>query len=300
MPALLVLGHANIDVQLQLKGLPGPSESQPVQTRRTVYGGTAANVAIHAASLGVPTTLWARVGADFPADWRARLEASGLTLALDEDAARGTPTCFILTDADGNQAYCMDQGAMGVMTENPPSAELLAGLVAGDWLHICTGSPGAYMDLAKSARAKGIKVALDPGQELRFAYSPKTFEKLLDLCDLLFVNAFELDIACKYMSYGDPVQFLDHVDNIVVTHGDKGATLYGAGKPIHADALPVSSILDPTGAGDAFRAGWYAGLHARHSMETALRWAVAAGAVAVQHEGPQEHLVQPAELSTLV
>ncbi len=297
MPSLLVLGHANIDVQLQLQGIPGPSESQPVQSRRTVYGGTAANVSVHAASLGVQTTLWARVGTDFPDPWRARLQSAGLHLALDVDEVRGTPTCFILTDSAGQQAYCMDQGAMGAMLEHPPEESLLAGMKPGDWLHICTGSPEAYMDLAAAARARGIKVALDPGQELRFAYDARSFEKLLDLSDLLFVNEFELDIACKYLSYGDPVQFLDHVENVVVTHGARGATLYGSGKPVHVDAVAVSNVVDPTGAGDALRAGWYAGLGAGLSMAVALRWGVAAGAVAVQHAGPQEYLVRRADLA---
>lgn len=300
MGALTVLGHANIDVQLQLQDLPKAHQSHPVLSRRTVYGGTAANVAAHAASLGVPTTLWARVGTDFPADWRERLEAAGLRLALDVDPERGTPTCFILHDAAGDQAYCMDQGAMGAMREHPPGVSLLDGMDGGSWLHFCTGAPEAYIDLAVEAGRRGIPVALDPGQEIRFAYDDRSLQRMLDAAAVLFVNEFELEVACRLMRYGDPVQFLDHVDTVVVTRGVRGATLYDGGKPVHVDAVPVAEVVDPTGAGDALRAGWYAGLHAGLGMEDALRWGVAAGAVAVRYAGPQERLVSRADLDALL
>ncbi len=293
---VLALGHANIDVQISLQDLPKPGQSHPVRHRRAVYGGTAANVAAHAASLGVPTTLWARVGPDFPPDWRERLEAAGLRLALDVDPERLTPTCFVLTDAQGHQAYCMDQAAMGVAAEHPPGPSLLDGMGEGDWVHFCTGQPEAFMDLAAAARERGVRVALDPGQELRYVYTARSFERLLDRSDVLFVNEVELDVACRHLSYGDPVQFLDHVDTVVVTHGARGATLYGPGKPAHVPAVPVEQVVDPTGAGDALRAGWYAGLHAGHDPATALRWGVAAGAVAVQHAGPQDRLVRVDDL----
>lgn len=300
MGALTVLGHANIDVQLQLEALPKAHESHPVLHRRTVYGGTAANVAAHAASLGVPTALWSRVGTDFPADWRARLEAAGLRLALDVDPERGTPTCYILHDAAGHQAYCMDQAAMGAMKENPPPASLLDGMDGSSWLHFCTGAPEAYEGLAAEAGRRGVPVTLDPGQEIRFAYTDRTLQRMLDHARVLFLNEFELDVACRLMSYGDPVQFLDHVDTVVITRGARGATLYGEGRPVHVDAVPVESVVDPTGAGDALRAGWYAGLHEGLSMEDALRWGVAAGAVAVRHPGPQDRLVSRADLDALL
>ena len=106
MPFLTVLGHSNIDVQLSVAAMPGGGRSSPVTDRRTVYGGTACNIARHAAGLGVPVRLWSRVGSDFPADWRADLEVDGVDLTFDE--GERTPTCYILTAPDGEQAYMMD------------------------------------------------------------------------------------------------------------------------------------------------------------------------------------------------
>lgn len=298
MPFLACLGHTNIDVQIHVEDLPTAGNSSPVQERRTVYGGTAANIARHAAGLGVPVRLWSRVGRDFPPDWKVALEADGVDLSfLDIDVEALTPTCYILTDAVDQQSYCMDQAAMATMLEHPPTPALLDGL---SWLHVGTGDPKAYDVIVDAARASGVKVAFDAGQELRFMYDTRAFEQLLDRSDVVFLNETEMDLALRFLGYGDPVQLLDHVDTIVATHGADGATLYRAGrKALKQDAFKVDSI-DPTGAGDALRAGWYAALHAGKDMVEALRWGQAAAAVAVQHLGPQSHVVRQDDLATVL
>lgn len=299
-PAFLAAcGHANLDVQIGVQDLPHAGASTPAVERRTVYGGTACNIARHAAGLGVPTRLWARVGGDFPPAWRDGLEADGVDLVhLDVEPDGRTPTCYIFTDAQKRQSYVMDQGAMAHATEHPPGPGFLEGLaVSGGWLHISTGPPEAYMALAQEAQKRGIHVAMDPGQELRFAYGALSFERLLDLSDTLFLNAVELDVALRYLSYGDPVQLLDHVDTLVITHGPDGAMLYQDGKKPHrAAAVQVPAVVDPTGAGDALRAGWYAALRDGQDAGTALHWGQAAAAIKIQHQGPQDHVLRRTEL----
>ncbi len=297
---LAVCGHTNIDIQLRVKELPVPGASSPVLDRRHVWGGTAANIARHAGGLGVPVRLWSRVGDDLPADWRDLLLGDGVSLDhLDIVEGGRTPTCYILTDDEGRQSYCMDQGPMGQMADNPPQDTLLEDLTG--WLHFATGNPDAYMGIAQAARKQGIPVALDPGQELRYVYDAKRFERLLDRSDALFLNEDELKVACQYLSYGDPVQFLDHVDTVVITRGKRGASLYTAKtKPLHMDAFPVQNAVDPTGAGDAMRSGWYAALYQGNDMPTALKWGQAAASIAVQHEGPQSRVVREADLAHLL
>lgn len=299
MPAYLaVLGHTNIDVQLRMQSLPGPGQSSPVTDRRTVYGGTAANIARHAAGLGVPVRLWSRVGPDFPPDWKVALEDEGVDLRfLDVDPQSRTATCYILTDDTDEQSYCMDQGAMAGMRAHPPTPAILEGLEG--WLHVATGDPHAYVDLVEAARARGVPVGFDPGQELRFMYDPSTFERLLDACDVLFLNEPEAKVACGYLRYGDAAQLLDHTDTVVLTHGARGATLLRSGRrPVRQPAFDVR-VVDPTGAGDAMRAGWYAALRSGRDMEEALRWGQAAAAVAVQHAGPQSRVVREDDLLAL-
>lgn len=296
---LVVCGHANLDVQLTLQEIPRGGLSSPVLDRRVVWGGTGANVARHAAGLGVPVRLWARVGADFPPDWRKALEGDGVDLQfLDVDGKAQTPTCYVLTDLVDRQAYAMDQGAMASMAAHPPTPQLLDGFGPGDWLHLGTGDPAAYRALARQARQQGVSITADPGQELRFLYDAKAFEALLESSDLAFLNDAEIQIALDLLGYGDPVQLLDHLDCLVATHGAKGASLYRSRKkPLHVPAKVVPRVVDPTGAGDALRAGWYAALRAGKDFETALAWGQAAGAAKVQLAGPQPRALAPADLA---
>lgn len=294
MTYLTVLGHSNIDVQIRVSALPGPGESRPVSDRRTVYGGTANNIARHAASLGVPTRLWSRVGDDFPVDWRKALEADGLDLSWFESSGARTPTCFVFTDDAGEQAYCMDQGAMAAPYEVP--VQVVEGAT---WLHVSTGDPHSYLPLVEAAREAGVRIGFDPGQEIHFAYDTASFEALLDRADVFFCNDVELRKALGFLRYGSAEQLLDHVDAVVVTHGAEGATLHRAKhKPVTVPAVEAD-VVDPTGAGDALRAGFYAGLHAGLDMEAALRCGVEAAAVAVRAEGPQSRLASPSDVPTL-
>jgi adenosine kinase len=97
------------------------------------------------------------------------------------------------------------------------------------------------------------------------------------------------------------VQLLDHVDIVVVTHGAKGASLYrDGGRAQHLDAFPVERVVDPTGAGDALRAGWYAALQVGLGFDEALRWGQAAASIVVQHPGPQDHVLRPDELKRVL
>jgi sugar/nucleoside kinase (ribokinase family) len=299
---LAVCGHTNLDVQLMVQELPKAGQSAPVLERRTVWGGTAANIARHAGGLGVPVRLWSRVGADFPDAWRDALAADGVDLAhLDVVATDRTPTCFVLTGLIDRQAYCMDQGPMATMAAHPPSPRLVEGFGPGDWLHVATGEPQAYAGLMAHARKQGVSVAFDPGQELRFLYDARTLERLLGLADVYFCNEAELQVAYNLTSYGDPVQLLDHVEAVVVTRGAQGASLYRSRKkPVHLPAQTVQRVIDPTGAGDALRAGWYAALRRGQDFENALRWGQAAGAAKVQVAGPQSRALRPADLGMVV
>lgn len=291
MPYLAVIGHSNIDVQLDVGEMPGGGRSSPVKSRRTVYGGTAANIARHAAGLGCPVRLWSRVGHDFPDAWRDALESDGVELALDTPEGALTPTCFILSAPDGEQAYCMDQAAM-----RPPYTVPETVLDGIQWLHVSTGDPASYQPLVKAAKAQGIQIALDPGQEIHYSYDSKSFHQMLELADLLFVNEVELQAAFKLCNYGDPVQFLDHVDALIVTHGAHGADLWTEAGKVHVDAAAAEAV-DATGAGDALRAGFYAGLHAGKSMQGALGDGVKAGTFAVTLVGPQPRAIRPDDLS---
>jgi sugar/nucleoside kinase (ribokinase family) len=299
MMRLAVCGHANVDVHLQVQDLPKPGQSTPVLERRTARGGTGANIARHAGSLGLPVRLWARVGGDFPSSWRRDLEFDGVDLShMEVVAGARTPTCFVLTDTLDRQSFCMDQGAMDGMADSPPPHAMLDLMGAGDWLHVATGDPLAYAGIAEAARRQGVSVALDPGQEFRFRYDAKSFAGLLSLADIFFCNEEELRVACSFLGLNAPEALLDKVPALVVTRGAKGASLYERSQEVvHVPAIAAPRVVNPTGAGDVLRAGWYAALKAGKARGEALRWGAAAASISIQHEGPQSHPVQLAELA---
>ncbi len=298
---LAVCGHTNLDVHLQVKELPKPEQSTPVLHRRKSWGGTGANIAHQAASLGVPVRLWSLVGDDMPVAWRTALSDAGVdTSWIATVPGKDTPSCFVLTDLVDRQSYCMDEGAMAAMAEHPPPDLILDGLAPGGWLHLATGDPLVYAVAADAAGERGLRIALDPGQEMRWRYDRRSFEGLLNLCHAFFVNEEELRVACDFFGYGAPEQFLDHVETVVVTRASKGASLYRRkSKPLHLPAFPAK-VVDPTGAGDALRAGWYAALHAGHPMEMALRWGLAAAAIKVAQIGGQDHVIKRSELDVVL
>ncbi|MEK6985694.1 MAG: PfkB family carbohydrate kinase [Candidatus Thermoplasmatota archaeon] len=300
-PFLAVCGHTNLDIHLVVKELPKAGQSAPVVERRTLWGGTAANIARHAGGLGVPTRLWSRVGDDFPATWRKALGADGVDLSkLDVVPGAQTPTCFIFTDLLERQAYAMDQGPMERMAESPPTEALLDGMARGSWLHLATGDPLAYALVAAAAVERGLRIALDPGQELRYKYDARSLKGLLELADLLFLNEEELRTACDLLECTEPEELLLHVPALIVTRAERGASLYRDGHPsVHQPAFPVR-VLDPTGAGDALRSGFFAALHAGRPFEEALRWGQAAAATVVQHPGAQERVLHRSDLDRLV
>jgi nucleoside kinase len=298
-PFLAVCGHSNLDVLLRVKDLPQPGQSTPVIERRVARGGNGSNIASHAASLGVSVRLWSRVGDDFPDDWRADLQRLGVDLShLAVAPGASTPTCFIFTDLLDRQCFAIDGGPMTAMAQAPPGPGLVQGLAPGGWLHVSTGDPLAYAPVVAAAREAGLHVALDPGQEMSFRYDGRSLAGLLAWCDLLFLNESELRVACDFLGHSSPEDLLAHVPTVVVTRGDKGASLYRReGRTVHAPAFAVDRLVDPTGAGDAFRSGWYAALQQGHPVEEALRWGQAAGAAKTRHLGSQGHLLTRDDLA---
>jgi adenosine kinase len=198
----------------------------------------------------------------------------------------------VLTDVADRQSFCMDQGAM-----TPPYLVPAAVLDDARWLHVGTGDPAAYLPLAKQARKAGVAVAFDPSQEIHFSYDARHFEAMLETAQTFFCNDAELGRALAFLRYGEAAQLLDHLDTVVVTHGAGGASLHRSGHKVHRAPAVAARVVDPTGAGDALRAGWYAALAAGKDAEVALWWGQAAAAIVVGHAGAQEHVVRPQDLA---
>jgi len=287
MSFLGVFGHVNIDHLVTLNKLPTPGKSQEVLSRTEHLGGTAGNIVVYAAALGVPTALASFVGSDFPPAFHKRLEDLGLDLTdlvVVEDGS--TPQVWVLSDPDQNQMYYIDQGVFLDLNER----EVLEYTVkTSDWVHICTGRPAYYTRVAKMAKELGKKVAIDPGQEIHFLYDEENIKGLIQQADAFFGNTLEADVAVKLLGKSSHQDLLDFVDFAVITEGKEGSIIYTKEGPVHhIPALEVKNIGDVTGAGDAYRAGFYAGLEKNMRLEECGHLGAATASIVVGKDHPLE------------
>jgi sugar/nucleoside kinase (ribokinase family) len=279
-----VFGHVNLDYLMEVEALPKPNSSVQVSNVRRFFGGTGSNIAMMASSMGVRTALASFVGKDFPDDFKTALFKAGVdTYDLAEIEGYMTPTCRIMTDKLGNQICIMDQGPMGEMDDFPIATHALE---SSEIIHIGTGRPAYYKKVMKAAKKMGKRIHFDPAQELRYLYSPKIFAELLAMSDALFVNQHELKIALKYLGLKDQTKMLDRVSMLIVTKGKEGSEITTSSGVTKIQAIKPKKILDPTGAGDAYRAGFYAGLSRGMDLESCGMLGSSASSFAIEARGP--------------
>lgn len=289
-PAFLgVVGHVNVDYLFQLGESLKPNATHPVQSRERFWGGTAGNIASAAATLGVPVRLGSVVGDDFPREYGDALRGRGVDVTdLVTMKGRSTSAWWGFEDPDHNVVGIIDQGPMG--SDDLPVN--FAHTLESAWVHIATGPPKKFLELAKAAKAEGRKVAFDPGQELRYRWRERDFERMLEAADMFFCNATELGQAFDKLGYGDVVQLFDHVPLVVVTHGKDGCVVHREEETIAvpAVAVPKERIVDTTGAGDGFRAGFYAGLQKGTSLAECAALGNAVASFVLEAKGAQSNL----------
>jgi sugar/nucleoside kinase (ribokinase family) len=283
MPFLAVYGHTNIDHILEVGHLPGPDTSMNVRAHETLFGGTAANVCVRAACLGVPSALCSFVGPDLPPGFRSLLEEKGVDmrdLVIRND--RGTPTVWIVSADDQHQVAYVYQGAMADIDE----LELrLSAAREATWAHMMTGRPRYQIRVMHELCRLGKKVALDPAQEIHHIWHAEEFAEALGLADIFFCNESELDSALRHMGVKRAEDLLDSVEMIINTLGKEGSRIITGAGEVRIPAAKVKRVVDPTGAGDAFRSGFYAGLHHGFGIEEAARCASASASFALEHRG---------------
>ena len=257
MNFLGVYGHVVLDHVVRVPALPKPNASVSIESESLFFGGTGANIARMASRLGVRTALASFVGEDFPKEYYDALKSDGVELR-DLRVVRGhkTPYCYVFSDGRDQQNF-IHQGPMA----RADDLELLKHTVKDSRIvHIGTGSPVYYGKIAALAHKLGREVAFDPGQEIHYVYGPKSFEALLERSRYFFCNEVELKRALEYTGSRKPSDLLDRVEVLVNTKGAKGADIYRGAKKYSIPAIKPRKFVDATGAGDAFRAGFYAAL----------------------------------------
>ncbi len=265
---LLVAGHTNIDRFLLVDALPEPDRTVPLRSERSALGGPAATLARVAARAGVRAGLISRVGPDFPEAFLAELRRDGVNLAgLERVPDTRSPACYIIEDGRGHQVTLIHQGPMGAADDAVIPEELLG---SAHWLHLGTGDPEYLLELKEAARARGTRVAVDPAQEIHYLWSRPLLRRLLDGAELFFGNASEIERAKKLLGLKRVEELLERVPLVVRTEGSDGATAFTRAGTVHVPARRVRGAHQATGAGDAFRGGFYAAFFGGAPLEGAL------------------------------
>lgn len=251
---------------------------------RNEYGGTGANMAYTLALLEVPTYLFACAGSDFTQKgYRQHLEKletldlSGVTEVPDQPSAQG----FVMTDRDDNQIWGFFEGAMKQETH-----QLLApSLKQDDFVIIGPTNPTAMVQYVRDAQSLKLPYMFDPAFNIAH-FSDEQLIDAVNSCKILIGNDYEMDLIRRRIRMTD--EELYSVDRIVVTtFGAEGSTVRQADNQIKVDVPKVDQVLDPTGAGDAYRAGFVAGYLRGLDLETCAQVASITAAYAVENHGTQ-------------
>ncbi|PWJ24815.1 adenosine kinase [Branchiibius hedensis] len=229
--------------------------AQDLQIRR---GGVAANISFGMARLGQRPILVGAVGEDFE-DYRSWLERHGVDCeSVHVSETQHTARFVCTTDDDMAQIATFYAGAMSEARdiELAPVAARVGGL---DLVLIGANDPEGMHRHTSECRTRGIPFVADPSQQLAFADGP-FIRELIDGAAYLFTNEYEAHLTEQKTGWSAE-EILDRVGTRVVTQGSKGAVIQRAGEPeIHVPVAGEVRRADPTGVGDAFRAGYLCGL----------------------------------------
>ena len=254
-------------------------------------GGIAANIAFGMARLGLRPVLVGAVGADF-ADYRQWLEAHQVeTRHVRVSENLHTARFLCTTDADNNQIASFYAGAM-----NEARHIDLAGILQSeqdvDIVLICPDDPEAMLRHTQACRGSAVPFAADPSQQI--ARMPGTdLRVLVDGARYLFTNEYERALLIRKTGWPAD-QLLRRVGAWATTTGPKGVIIESsAGPSVSVAAAALGQSVDPTGVGDAFRAGFLAGICNGLGQERSAQMGCAMAALVMETTGTQEYVFEP-------
>ncbi|HIH00873.1 TPA: carbohydrate kinase family protein [Thermoplasmata archaeon] len=283
-----VYGHSAVDIIYSSDSFPEPNTCVELLGRQEFFGGTGANLARIAAALEVKTALASHVGDDFPEEFKKALQSAGVDVT-DVIKVRGhrTPFIIMVSDSCHNQIGFVDQGAVREQDRLPLRTHTVD---SSKFVHIGTGRPSYMLKVAKRARWRKKTVCFDPAQEIHYVYTPETFRQMLEYCQVLFMNSSELETAKRYLNLEDDHELLSYVSLIVHTRGGEGSRIITDDDEVLVGAISPDAVVDTTGAGDGFRAGFYAGLSRSLPIEECAWVGASTASFVVESVGAQSVL----------
>ncbi|WIG54517.1 MAG: Sugar kinase [Rhodanobacteraceae bacterium] len=253
-----------------------------VPRMRREFGGCAGNIAYNLKLLGGEPIPMATAGQDF-APYRAWFDELGIRLdQVREVPGTFTAQAFITTDQDNNQITAFHPGAMMQSQLNRVSdvADAAIGIVAPD------GRDGMLQHAAEF-KAKGIPFIFDPGQAMPL-FSGEEFRAFIEQAEYVAVNSYEASLLSERTGWSE-ADIARRVKAYIVTHGADGSVIHAGGTTHEIPSAKPEAIVDPTGCGDAYRAGLLHGLLRGFDWPTTGRIASLMGALKIARPGTQNH-----------
>ncbi|MAT66166.1 MAG: carbohydrate kinase family protein [Gammaproteobacteria bacterium] len=253
-----------------------------VPDMRREFGGCAGNIAYNLKLLGGEGKPMGTVGADFGpyAEW---MDKHGIARDyIKQINETYTAQAFITTDMDDNQIIAFHPGAMDLAHQNrvQDASDVTLGMVSPD------GRDGMIEHATQFAEA-GIPFIFDPGQGLPL-FGGDDLKDFIDKASYVCVNDYEGELIQERTGLS-PHEIAERVEALIITRGAKGSEIYLKNKRIDIPAARPHEINDPTGCGDAFRAGLLYGLMNDMDWETTGRIAAMMGAIKIEKHGTQNH-----------
>lgn len=254
-----------------------------VPVMRREYGGCAGNIAYNLKLLGEEPLIMAVVGHDFEpyAQWLFQNSLSSKFIhSLDNNY---TGQAYITTDEEGNQITAFHPGAMNFSHLNSVptnDTNISIGIVSPD------GKEGMQLH-AEQFKELDIPFIFDPGQGMPM-FSGDELLTLLDQATWLTLNDYESELMQERTGLSLQ-QIAEKVEALIVTLGGQGSKIYTGGQCIEIPAAKPKALLDPTGCGDAYRAGLLYGLMNELDWESTGRIASLMGTIKIEHNGTQNH-----------
>ena len=256
---------------------------------RREFGGCAGNIAYNLALLGENPLMLASAGSDFGA-YRSRIEAWGLdTSLISELPDQITAQAYIITDLDDNQITAFHPGAM--------NHAHLRGLPANTGAALGLISPNGHRAMLEHARQMheaGLPFVFDPGQGLP-KFSRGELRECVRMSSWVAVNNYEAEMLLRNTGWSHDA-LCSETGAFIVTEGAEGARIHHSGTCERIPAARVRKVADPTGCGDAFRAGLAYGIVRGWNWRDTGRLAALLGAIKAESAGTQNHHFEHVQL----
>lgn len=260
------------------------------------YGGTAGNIAYNLGLLNEKPLIAANLGDDPDGDdYRRRMEQLGFPQdALGVCPGYKTAGCTIITDARNNQLTFFHAGAMFAPGPFQP-----ADMPAPHQEHLAivsAGGPEEMKRLCAEYRRLGFRFIFDPSQQIH-AFSGEDLTAMIEGSFIFCCNEYEYELFRKITGLSAE-EIFRHTEVVIVTKGENGSELMVPGRGSqHVAAVPPRRVVNPTGAGDAFRAGLMKGLVMGEPLVTACRLGATVASFCVEESGTQEHAFTVGEVA---